>query len=213
MFWSSSILATQITAIILCPLFIAFREFAISKYPSEKRQFWLPECNYEISWDKHAWKGLFLNFFFKIIWLSGIAWDFAFETIYTNKTIACFIRQSAYKRLFINVCFRAAFELCRHEWLELARWITKKEMLHIPGFLKFFFLHQVLQVEETTVKEMDNWKATPWDNVLLKIFYGAPISRWLADGSDRSNFSILRLLYVISLQQFLRWKFRIMFTE
>ncbi len=31
-------------------------------------------------------------------------------------------------------------------------------------FLKFV-LHEILQVEETAVKEMDNWKATPRDNV------------------------------------------------
>ncbi len=34
-------------------------------------------------------------------------------------------------------------------------------------FLKIV-LHEILQVEETTVKEMDNWKATPLGNVLLR---------------------------------------------
>ncbi len=53
-------------------------------------------------------------------------------------------------------------------------------------------LHGILQVEETTVKEMDTWKASPRDNVLLKISNGAPISRWLTDASDHNrnyNFS------------------------
>ncbi len=36
-------------------------------------------------------------------------------------------------------------------------------------------LHEILQGEETTVKEMDNGKATPRDNTLLKISNGAPI--------------------------------------
>ncbi len=31
------------------------------------------------------------------------------------------------------------------------------------------------KVEETTVKEMDNWKAIPRDNVILEISNGAPI--------------------------------------
>ncbi len=34
---------------------------------------------------------------------------------------------------------------------------------------------EISQVEETTAKEMDNWKATPQDNVFLKISNGAPI--------------------------------------
>ncbi len=62
----------------------------------------------------------------------------------------------------------------------------------IRGFWSFV-LHEILQVEETTVKEMDNWKVTPRDNVLLKISNSAPISRWLTDGSDQSinyNFSM-----------------------
>ncbi len=37
-------------------------------------------------------------------------------------------------------------------------------MLHIPGFLR-----EILQGEETTVKELDNWKATPRDYLILKI--------------------------------------------
>ncbi len=36
-------------------------------------------------------------------------------------------------------------------------------------------LHEIVQVEETTVKEMDNWKATPRDNARLKISNGAPM--------------------------------------
>ncbi len=42
------------------------------------------------------------------------------------------------------------------------------------GFCSFV-LHEILQVEETTVKEMDNWKAIPRDNEILKINNGAPI--------------------------------------
>ncbi len=72
------------------------------------------------------------------------------------------------------------------------------------GVSDVFFLNQVLQVEETTVKEMDNRKATPRDNVLLKIFKGAPISRWLTNGTDRNKCPMFRLFYVISMQQFLR---------
>ncbi len=47
--------------------------------------------------------------------------------------------------------------------------ITKLEMLHIVG------LHEIVQLEETTTKEIDKWKATPPDNVLLKASNGAPI--------------------------------------
>ncbi len=36
-------------------------------------------------------------------------------------------------------------------------------------------LNEILQVEETTVKEVANWKATPRDNAFLKISNGAPI--------------------------------------
>ncbi len=48
-------------------------------------------------------------------------------------------------------------------------------MLHIPGFMKFRNLHEISQVEETTVKEIDNWKASCRDSVLLKISNRAPI--------------------------------------
>ncbi len=61
------------------------------------------------------------------------------------------------------------------------------------GVSEVFFLHKTLQVEETTVKEADNWKATPRDNVFLKISNAAPISRWLTDRSDHNrnyNFSM-----------------------
>ncbi len=47
-------------------------------------------------------------------------------------------------------------------------------MLQIRGF-RNSALHEILQVEETTVKDMANWKATPRDNVLFKISNGAPI--------------------------------------
>ncbi len=43
------------------------------------------------------------------------------------------------------------------------------------------------------MKEMDNWKATPRDNMFLKMSNGAPMSRWLTDGSDHNrnyNFSM-----------------------
>ncbi len=43
------------------------------------------------------------------------------------------------------------------------------------GLSEVLVLHESLQIEETTVKEMDNWKATPRDNVILKIPNGAPI--------------------------------------
>ncbi len=47
-------------------------------------------------------------------------------------------------------------------------------------------------MEEITVKEMANWKATPRDNVILNISNGAPIQ--VGDGSDHNrnyNFSML----------------------
>ncbi len=53
--------------------------------------------------------------------------------------------------------------------------------MHIPGYLKFF-LHEIEHVEETTEKEMDDWKATPRDNMILKIPNGA-----LTDGPDHNR--------------------------
>ncbi len=47
--------------------------------------------------------------------------------------------------------------------------MTKFEMLHIAGF------HETVQVKETTTEDIDKWKATPRDNVLLKASNGAPI--------------------------------------
>ncbi len=38
-----------------------------------------------------------------------------------------------------------------------------------------FVLHEISQVEETMAKEMDNWKAIPRGNVILKVSNGAPI--------------------------------------
>ncbi len=82
------------------------------------------------------------------------------------------------------------------------------------------FFHEVLQVEETTVKEMDNWKAIPRDNVILKISNGVPIQDgWPTDPitteiiTSRCGLTMMCLFSVISLQQFLRSKFRNMFTE
>ncbi len=46
--------------------------------------------------------------------------------------------------------------------------------MHIPGFLKFCTSRN-LTLEETAVKEMDNWKATPRDYVLMKTSKDAPI--------------------------------------
>ncbi len=94
----------------------------------------------------------------------------------------------------LSFFFRSAFELGHHEWFALRRLITKKEMLHIPGFLKFCSSRN-LTSGGATVKEMDIWKATPRDNVLLEISNGAPISRWLTDESDHNknyNFSSWR---------------------
>ncbi len=34
---------------------------------------------------------------------------------------------------------------------------------------------------------MNNWKAIPRDNAILKIYNGVPISRWLTDGSDHNR--------------------------
>ncbi len=133
MFWSSSILATQITAIILYPLIIAFREFAISKYPAEKKQFLMPEWNHEISWDIHTRKRFISEFFFKIIWLAGFAWDFAFVIIYINKSIACIIRESAYNRLFSRGLWTWP------PWVICARVLNHKiGNAAIAGFLMFF---------------------------------------------------------------------------
>ncbi len=47
-------------------------------------------------------------------------------------------------------------------------------MLHIPGF-RGAALHEILQVEEITVKEMDNWKANPRGNALLQTSNGVQI--------------------------------------
>ncbi len=47
-------------------------------------------------------------------------------------------------------------------------------MLNIRSFWTFV-LYEILQVEETTVKEMDNWMATPTDNVIMKVSNGEPI--------------------------------------
>ncbi len=77
-----------------------------------------------------------------------------------------------------------------------------------------------LQVEETAVEEMDDWKATPLDSAILKIFNGAPIpDGWPTDPitteiiTSQCGLTMTCLFSVISLQQFLRWKFRYMFTE
>ncbi len=64
---------------------------------------------------------------------------------------------------------------------------------------------------------MDNWKATPQDNVIMKISNGATSQ----DGRPkdlitseiiacRYGLTMIRLFSVISLQQFLRWN---IFTE
>ncbi len=85
-------------------------------------------------------------------------------------------------------------------------------MLHIPGFLKF--------CEETTAKEMDNWKTTPRDNVFLKISRGSPIQDgWPTDPITAEmipfwcGLAMFWLFFVIFLQQFLCWRCRNMFTE
>ncbi len=47
-------------------------------------------------------------------------------------------------------------------------------MLHIPGFLKFCS-PRYLTSGRNNSEEMDDWKATQRDNVILKISNGAPI--------------------------------------
>ncbi len=59
-------------------------------------------------------------------------------------------------------------------------------MLHIPGFPKFCSSRNL-----TAVKEMDKWKATPRDNVLLMISNGAPIQ----DGCPTEKKKKLKLLH------------------
>ncbi len=62
---------------------------------------------------------------------------------------------------------------------------------------------------------MDNWKSTPRDNALLKISFGAPIQDvWPTDArtteskTSRCGLTMSWQFSVISLQHFLRWKFR-----
>ncbi len=80
--------------------------------------------------------------------------------------------------------------------------------------------HEILQLEETTVKEMAHWKATPRDNAFLKISNGAPIQDSCPTDvstteikTSRWDLTMVLQFSVISLQHILRWKFRNMFTE
>ncbi len=80
-------------------------------------------------------------------------------------------------------------------------------------------LSKILQVEGTTVIVMGNCEATPRDNVLLKISNVMPIQDgWPTDPiaakiiTSRCGLTISWLFSVISLQQFLRWKFRYLLT-
>ncbi len=79
-------------------------------------------------------------------------------------------------------------------------------MLHIRGFWSLA-LHEILQVEETMVEEMDNLKATPRDNVFLKISNGAPIQDgWPTEPitteiiTSRCDLTMIYLFYVPSLK-------------
>ncbi len=78
-------------------------------------------------------------------------------------------------------------------------------MLHIPGLPKFgssgvsevFFPHKLLQVEETAVREMEYWKATPRDNVLLPIFNGAPIQDGLPTDASTTEIKTGNVLTIL----------------
>ncbi len=94
-----------------------------------------------------------------------------------------------------------------------------KKFCTFRDFLNFV-LHKIAHVEETKTDEIDYWKATPWDNVFLKIFNGASIQDgWPKDPittemiTPRCGLTLIWLFTVISLQQFLWCKFRNMFTE
>ncbi len=67
-----------------------------------------------------------------------------------------------------------------------------------------FVLYEILQVEETTVREMGYWKATSRDNVLLTTSNGAPISRWLTANASTTKIKTSRRGLAMSLQHFLR---------
>ncbi len=64
-------------------------------------------------------------------------------------------------------------------------------------------------------KEMDNWKATPRDNVFFEDLQRCAKSRWLTDGSDHNrnnNFLMWPDNVMTILCYFLAAKFRNTFT-
>ncbi len=58
---------------------------------------------------------------------------------------------------------------------------------------------------------MDNWKATPWDYVLLKISNEMAVQR--IRSQQKKQLLDVAWLFTVFVQQFLRWKFHNMFTE
>ncbi len=106
----------------------------------------------------------------------------------------------------------AAFERDHHEWIALRHLITTKEMLHISGFLKYCPSRNLTSGRNNGER---NWQLKGYSSrqFAFEDHQRFTNSRWLTDGCENNrncNFSTWpdSVLTIISLQQFLRWKFR-----
>ncbi len=72
------------------------------------------------------------------------------------------------------------------------RWGLKSQNRKECTFRGFwsFVLHEISQVEETAAKEMENWKASPRDNMFLKISNSAPIQDEWSNYNRNYNLSM-----------------------